>query len=153
MSLIADGRSALSAMLSNPTLFGKLKPADYSAIAVKLARKQVTAGGLTLQDQLALRQVLGDDVYEKTLDSLSAHQAKQLAKRIDKTAPDTVLKTGSTALSHIRDLLGGTSEPLASNHQVKSDSLLSDDSISLMETDSVVTKNRYFGRKSFRTGR
>ena len=153
MSLIADGRGALSAILDNPDLFTKLKSADFSALAVKLARKQVTAGGLNLQDQKALRHALGDDVYQKTLDSLSAHQAKLLAKRIDKTTPDAALKTGSAALNHIRDLLGTTPVSDQRTSRVKSDSLLDDDSITLMDTDSVVTKNRYFGRKSFRTGR
>lgn len=153
MSLIADGRTALTAILNNPDLFKKLKSSDFSAIAVKLARKQVTAGGLTLTDQQKLRAALGEDVYQKTLDSLSAYQAKQLAKRIDKTAPQNALKTGTAALTHIRDVLNVNEAPVVRSSQVKSDSLLDDDSIDLVDTDSVVTKNRYFGRKSFRTGR
>lgn len=153
MSLIADGRAALSTILNTPDLFPKLKASDFSALAVKLARKQVTAGGLTLRDHHALRTALGEDIYQKTLDSLSAHQAKQLAKRIDKSAPDIALKTGSSALSHIRDVLSTGDTRPSRPVRVQSDSLLDDDSLELMDTDAVTTKNRYFGRKSFRTGR
>jgi len=152
MSLIADGHSALSAILENPEQFSKLKPADYAHAAIRLAKKQVTAGGLKLADQRALRQTLGEDVYEKTLDSLTAFQIRQLARRIDKDIPQNALKTGSSALSHVRSkLLELPAEQ--SSITVSSDSLLEDEAISLMDTEPVVTRNRYFGRKSFRTGR
>lgn len=139
MSLIADGRAALTAMLQNPDLFTRLKPADFSSFAIKLAKKQIIAGGLTREDQLALREALGEDIYEKTLDSLTATQAKQLAKRIDKNATPAQVKTGAIALAHARAILANKPTD-ATETKPNAEA-------------APARKNKYVGRKSFRTGR
>ncbi len=137
MSLIADGRSALSAMLAQPDLFPRISAADYSAAALKLAKKQIIAGGLSRADQLALKTALGDDIYEKTLDALTAYQIKLLAKRLDPSATPEALASGSMALDHVRAVLSGQAVS----------------PVTPTDTSPPKPKNKYIGRKSFRTGR
>ena len=137
MSLIADGRSALNAMLAQPGLFPRISPADYSAAALKLAKKQIIAGGLGHADQLALKTALGEDIYEKTLDSLTAYQIKLLAKRLDPSATPEALASGAMALDHVRAVLSGQAVTPAAQ----------------TDTTAPKPKNKYIGRKSFRTGR
>ncbi len=137
MSLIGDGRNALSAMLAQPSLFPRLSAADYSAAALKLAKKQIIAGGLSRADQLALKTALGDDIYERTLDSLTAYQIKLLAKRLDPSATPEALASGAMALDHVRAVLSGQETPPPPQ----------------TNTPSPKSKNKYIGRKSFRTGR
>ena len=110
MALIPDGRAALSAILAHETQFPRVKDSDLSAAAIKLARKQIIAAGLTRDDLLQLKATLGDDMFEKTLDSLTPYHVKLLARRLDKygkpvcsgVAPPTVatgdFKNGATGV-------------------------------------------------------
>lgn len=143
MSLSNNGREALSAILSNESLFPRIKDADLSSLASKLARKQVTAAGLTRTDLLELKAALGEVVFEKTLDSLSPHHVKLLARRLDKNAPDIEVNTGSSALSYVRQILSGevteTPPPTVQPEPTP--------------TPAAPKKNKYLGRKAFRTGR
>lgn len=143
MSLSNNGREALSAILSNESLFPRIKDADLSSVASKLARKQVTAAGLTRADLLDLKEALGEVVFEKTLDGLSPHHVKLLARRLDKNAPDIEVNTGSSALSYVRQILSGeiTETPASA---VQSEP---------MPAPAEPKKNKYLGRKAFRTGR
>lgn len=145
MSLVPDGHAALTAILENPDLFNRVKPGDLSGAAVKLAKKQLTAAGQDIAVLRSLKTALGDDVFDKTLDALSPHHIKQLARRLDKNAPEIEINTGSSALSHVRKLLRGTLEPESTPIQ------------SAQETPGAEPdtpkKNKYLGRKAFRTGR
>ena len=141
MALPAPGRDALNAILSNDTLFPRVRDADLSAAAIKLARKQVTAAGLTRDDLLQLKTTLGDTVFEKTLDSLSPHHIKLLARRLDKTAPEIEVNTGSSALAYVRQILAG--EVTASDGPAPAEPA----------PEAAPKKNKYLGRKAFRTGR
>ena len=141
MALIPDGRSALSAILAHEDLFPRVKDADLAAAAVKLARKQIVAAGLTRDDLLKLKSTLGDDMFEKTLDGLSPYHIKLLARRLDKNAAEIEVNTGSSALAHVRKILAGD---VASNP--------TPDSVEATEPPSP-PKNKYLGRKAFRTGR
>ncbi|MEM9054176.1 MAG: hypothetical protein AAGB16_02520 [Pseudomonadota bacterium] len=141
MALIPDGRAALSAILAHEELFPRVKPADLSAAAIKLARKQIIAAGLTREDLITLKTTLGEDVFEKTLDSLTPHHVKLLARRLDKNAPEIEVNTGSSALSYIRQILGG--EISQSDPPPKAAD----------EAEIQPKKNKYLGRKAFRTGR
>ena len=141
MALIPDGRTALSAILTHEALFPRVKDSDLSAAAIKLARKQIIAAGLTRNDLLKLNQTLGEDMFEKTLDSLTPYHVKLLARRLDKAAAEIEVNTGSSALSHVRKVLAG--------HVVPSDS----DVQSSTPDQPSPTKNKYLGRKAFRTGR
>ncbi len=142
MSLIVDGKAALAAMLANPVQFVRIRPADWSLAAVKLARKQLVAAGQGINDIRAIREALGADVFNKTLDSLTATQSKQLAARIDPQRKQRDFANGAAALAHIHDLLDGkaTAAPVSeAPHTV--------------EPDTLPTANPYLGRRAFRTGR
>ena len=143
MSLTNNGREALSAILSNVGLFPRIKDADLSTVASKLARKQVTAAGLTRADLLELKSALGEIVFEKTLEGLSPHHIKLLARRLDKNAPEIEVNTGSSALSYVRQILNGevTETPAPSTEPEPAPAPVEP------------KKNKYLGRKAFRTGR
>ena len=143
MSLTNNGREALSAILSNEGLFPRIKDADLSTVASKLARKQVTAAGLTRADLLELKSALGEIVFEKTLEGLSPHHIKLLARRLDKNAPEIEVNTGSSALSYVRQILNGevTETPAPSTEPEPAPAPVEP------------KKNKYLGRKAFRTGR
>ena len=141
MALIPDGRSALSAILAHEALFPRVKDSDLAAAAIKLARKQIVAAGLTRDDLLKIKQTLGEDMFEKTLDSLTPYHVKLLARRLDKTAAEIEVNTGSSALSHVRKVLAGDVQAHVSEVQAST-------------TDQPSpAKNKYLGRKAFRTGR
>lgn len=141
MALTPDGRAALKAILAHEDLFPRVKEADLANAAIKLARKQLIAAGLTREDLLALKDTLGADMFEKSLDSLTAHHIKLLARRLDRNAPEIEVNTASSALSHVRKILDGAPEseraPTASDETA----------------DPAPKKNKYLGRKAFRTGR
>ena len=141
MALIPDGRAALSAILAHESLFPRVKDSDLSAAAIKLARKQIIAAGLSRDDLLALKDTLGADMFEKTLDSLTPYHVKLLARRLDKTAAEIEVNTGSSALSHVRKILAGDVTP-------------NDGAAAAEPADTPApAKNKYLGRKAFRTGR
>lgn len=141
MALIPDGRAALSAILAHETQFPRVKDSDLSAAAIKLARKQIIAAGLTRDDLLELKTTLGDDMFEKTLDSLTPYHVKLLARRLDKSAAEIEVNTGSSALSHVRKVLAGDVAPSDAPAPAADDA------------PAAAKKNKYLGRKAFRTGR
>lgn len=144
MALSGNGRAALLAILENDALFPRIKDSDFSSVAGKLARKQVTAAGLTREDLLALKTTLGEEIFERTLDGLSPYHIKLLARRLDNNAPEIEVNTGSSALSYVRQILA--------------DDISSSDAVEPPETpprsaETQPKKNKYLGRKAFRTGR
>lgn len=154
MSLIVDGRAAVAAMLAHPDRFGRVKPGDWASLAVKLARKQVAAAGQDADDLRAIRDALGDEIFDKTLDSLSATQAKQLVARIDPDCPADARRTGAGALAHVRTVLAEDVPTKRTRpHQddgadpTAAHSPGSDD-----DADAAPPRNAYFGRRAFRTG-
>ena len=140
MALSDTGHAALSAILANKTLFPRLKPGDLIAAAVKLARKQVIAAGLTRDDLLEIRTVLGPEVFDKTLESLTPHHVKLLARRLDPAAPEIEVNTGSSALAHVHLVLSDDAPSPAPEPAQP-------------PAPDAPKKNKYLGRKAFRTGR
>lgn len=147
MALIPDGRAALSAILAHETLFPRVKDSDLSAAAIKLARKQIIAAGLSRDDLLKLKDTLGADMFEKTLDSLTPYHVKLLARRLDKTAAEIEVNTGSSALSHVRKVLAGEATPSAEPVEAAAETA------DALNEPPAPAKNKYLGRKAFRTGR
>ena len=141
MALIPDGRAALSAILAHQDQFPRVKDADLAAAAIKLARKQMIAAGMTRGDLLTLKDTLGADMFEKTLDSLTPYHVKLLARRLDKSAAEIDVNTGSSALSHVRKVLAG---------EVSPSELIAETSATDERTPQ---KSKYLGRRAFRTGR
>ena len=142
MSLSAQGRgaAALRALLSAPERFDRIADKDLAAAASALAKKQLIASGQTIGDIRALKSAIGDDLFDITLKSLSAYHAKLLAKRLDKTAPEIAIASGSASLAHVRQLLKNEDAPA------------SPDAPETEPAKSDATKGSYFGRKAFRTG-
>ena len=141
MALTPDGRAALKAILAHEDLFPRVKDADLSAAAIKLARKQLIAAGLTRDDLLTLKATLGPDMFEKSLDSLTPHHVKLLARRLDRNAPEIEVNTGSSALAYVRQILAGETSDAPSEPTADA------------APDEAPKKNKYLGRKAFRTGR
>jgi len=139
--MTSDGHTALSAILAHDGLFPRVKDKDLIAAAIKLASKQVTAAGLTSDDLLALKTALGADVFEKTLESLSPYHIKLLARRLDKDAPEIEVNTASSALSYVRQILSDGTPPAATEPPAEA------------PPEAPAKKNKYLGRKAFRTGR
>ena len=143
MALTPDGRAALNAILAHADLFPRVRESDLSAAAIKLARKQLIAAGLTREDLLQLKDTLGADMFEKTLDSLTPYHIKLMARRLDKTAAEIEVNTGSSALSHVRKVLAGDVRPDVTPTEAPAPT----------EDPAPAKKNKYLGRKAFRTGR
>lgn len=141
MALTEPGRTALNAVLSNETLFPRVKDTDLAAAAIKLARKQVIAAGLTRGDLLKLKANIGAEIFAKTLEGLSPHHIKLLARRLDKSAPEIEVNTGSSALAYVRQILSGEATASAAEPAAPK------------PADTAAKKNKYLGRKAFRTGR
>ncbi|MEO1552854.1 MAG: hypothetical protein AAFR82_02890 [Pseudomonadota bacterium] len=146
MALTDSGRSALTALLTHEGLFPRVKDKDLAAAAVKLASKQVTAAGLGRDDLLAIKSAIGEAVFETTLESLSPYHIKLLARRLDKTAPEIEVNTGSSALAFVRKLLSADAAATSANTPPPAPA--AEDA-----ADAAPKKNKYLGRKAFRTGR
>ncbi|MEM9178944.1 MAG: hypothetical protein AAGA89_04500 [Pseudomonadota bacterium] len=142
MALTDSGRTALTALLTHEGLFPRVKDKDLAAAAVKLASKQVTAAGLGREDLLAIQSALGAEIFEKTLESLSPYHIKLLARRLDKSAPEIEVNTGSSALAFVRKILSDESAAKTAP-----------DPAPAKAVDNPPKKNKYLGRKAFRTGR
>lgn len=141
MALTDSGRSALTALLTHEGLFPRVKDKDLAAATIKLASKQVTAAGLGRDDLLAIKSALGADIFDKTLESLSPYHIKLLARRLDKTAPEIEVNTASSALGFVRNILDGSPAISAAEPPTET------------APPAPEKKNKYLGRKAFRTGR
>ena len=129
----------MTALLTHEDLFPRVKEKDVAAAAVKLASKQVIAAGLGRDDLLAIKSALGAEIFDQTLERLSPYHIKLLARRLDKTAPEIEVNTGSSALAFVRKVLSDET-PIAPTASEKA-------------ADTKPKKNKYLGRKAFRTGR
>ena len=151
-----DSANALGALLGQKDRFGKLGEKDFSAATEILVKRLMVSAGQTTEDMKALRETVGPDIFEKVLKSLTAHQARQLARRMDKTVPDIEVSTAGAACAWIRGLMtGNMPAPLESAESKPAEA--STEETSTEETtpeDDKPTppKNAYFGRKAFRTG-
>ena len=147
MSLLIDGKAAMAAMLRAPETFRNIKDGDWALSARQLAKKQLIAGRQTLSDIIAIRDALGDDIFDKTLDSLTAKQARQLAARLDSTRGQEDFRTGTAGTSHVRALLDGATTPRRAGPRKRAPASEPE------PAESGPSEKRYLGRKAFRTGR
>lgn len=141
------GTAALTALLDNRDRFGKLLDKDFAAATGLLVRKLMNAGGQTRDDMIALRDAVGTEIFETELKKLSAHQARLLARRLDKAVDDFEVSTAGAAAAHIRkvmldDTMITQTAPSVEANEPEDSPPASDDT----------PKGSYFGRKSFRTG-
>lgn len=146
MSLTGNSRgaNALSAILDMRGKFDRISDKDLDGVVIVLAKKQMIAAGQTLEDMKALQAVIGDELFEATLKTLSPYHTKLLAKRIDKEVDVLEISTGPSAAAHVRKLMKGEVDIAAPE----------EDEIEAASEDTPAEtpkKNAYFGRRSFRT--
>lgn len=142
MSLTLDGKHALEIMVGSPDVFARIRPEQWSAAALNLAKKQLIAGKQTREDYLRIRSALGPAMFDHTLDALKPMHLKQLAQRIDRGVDPEKIRTGAKALAHIREVL-------CEDWQAPETEL----ETAGAEAPATPKSNPYIGRKAFRTGR
>ena len=152
------GAEALKSLLS--MAFSALGEKEYAAAAGLLTKKLMISAGQTVEVMRALRDAVGKDIFEAQLKSLTAHQARLLARRLDKSVPDIEVSTAGAACAWIRDLMDGktpeaapvveapTEEPAAETPEETEAETPAEPEAPKKPASS----GSYFGRKSFRTG-
>ncbi len=142
-----DGAEALGSLLDQRGRFGKLGERDFAAATEILVKKLMISAGQTTVDMRALRDTVGEEIFEKVLKSLSHHHARLLARRLDKSVPDIEVSTAGAACAWIRTVMDGTAPAgtAASAEETSPEETTPEDG-------TPAPKNAYFGRKAFRTG-
>ena len=148
------GADALRALLG--TAFSALGEKDFAAAAGLLTRKLMNAAGQTVDDMRTLRDAVGPDIFEAQLKSLTAHQARLLARRLDKSVPDLEVSTAGAACAWIRGLMNGaTPAPVEAPAEAEVRSEAPAEPVAETtdpEPPKPASSGSYFGRRSFRTG-
>ncbi len=155
------GFHALKALVDSQADFRAVADKDWAAAAGLIVKKLLIAAGQTAESLIALRAAVGEDIFETQLKSLTHHQAKLLARRLDKSVPDFDVSSAGAAIAHVRTLLAPApvaEEQLPEPEPAESDPS-TDEPATVTETPADDTPpspptgpNAYFGRKSFRTG-
>ncbi|WP_321491264.1 hypothetical protein [uncultured Hyphomonas sp.] len=152
------GAEALTALLNQA--FSALGEKEYAAAAGLLTKKLMISAGQTVEVMRALRDAVGKDIFEAQLKSLTAHQARLLARRLDKSVPDIEVSTAGASCAWIRDLMDGkapaaTPEPAPTEDtaaEAPAETEAEADAPADPETPKPASSGSYFGRRSFRTG-
>ena len=168
----SPGLKAIEALVAARGDFSAIADKDWAAAAGLIVKKLLVSAGQTHASLTALRDAVGEDIFDGQLKTLSHHQAKQLARRLDKAAPDLEVSTARAAIAYIRTLLAPApaveeqaSEPETppetpsdpSTEETIAADPATDDTESAASDDETpplppAGPNPYFGRKSFRTG-
>jgi len=172
------GAAALLALLDGRSDFASVADKDWTAAAGLIVKRLLVSAGQTKESLTSLRTAVGEDLFEAQLKSLTHHQAKQLARRLDKAVPDLEVSTAGAAVAHVRTLLAApadeadtvdpateetesepeTTETAPESEQAEADTETKPDTPSAEPSsdetspDDPPPANAYFGRKSFRTG-
>lgn len=84
---------------------------DWAAAAGMIAKKLLLSAGQTPESLALVQAAIGEDAFNVQLKSLTHHQARQLARRLDKRVPDFEVSTASAAAAHVRKLLAAVELP------------------------------------------
>ncbi|MCA8892188.1 MAG: hypothetical protein KDA56_10305 [Hyphomonas sp.] len=152
------GAEALKSLLS--MAFSALGEKEYAAAAGLLTKKLMISAGQTVEVMRALRDAVGKDIFEAQLKSLTAHQARLLARRLDKRVPDIEVSTAGAACAWIRDLMDGKTPEAAPvvggpTEEPAAETPAETEAETPAEPEAPkkpASSGAYFGRKSFRTG-
>ncbi|ABI78038.1 hypothetical protein HNE_1299 [Hyphomonas neptunium ATCC 15444] len=114
--MIADGgvpgADALRALLGLQTqLEGAVTDKEWSAAAGMIVKKLLLSAGQTPDSLAIIKAAVGEEIFIAQLKSLTHHQARQLARRLDKRVPDFEVSTASAAVAHARKLLSAVTLP------------------------------------------
>lgn len=106
------GADALRALLGLQTqLEGAVTDKEWSAAAGMIVKKLLLSAGQTADSLALIKASVGDEIFAAQLKSLTHHQARQLARRLDKRVPDFEVSTASAAVAHTRKLLAAVKLP------------------------------------------
>ncbi|MFN7055853.1 hypothetical protein [Hyphomonas sp.] len=167
---------ALQALIDASSRFSSVSDKDWAAATGLIVKKLLTSAGQTLDSIRAIRETVGEDIFETQLKSLTPHQARLLARRLDKSVPDFEVSTAGAAIAHVRSLLSGRLQPGSFAKEPPAHEALTEKSLEGSATSEAAgttetstetseeTKtgesppppppasgNPYFGRRSFRT--
>ncbi len=166
----ASGFRAIQALVESQADFRAVADKDWAAAAGLIVKKLLNAAGQSSDSLIALRAAVGDEIFEAQLKSLSHHQARLLARRLDKSVPDLEVSTARGAAACIRTLLAPapaveekapepetvTAADPATEETVITDPATEETAAASTEDETPPSPpagpNPYFGRKSFRTG-
>ncbi|MGE6698884.1 hypothetical protein ACQKH5_14400 [Hyphomonas sp. NPDC076900] len=115
-----SGIQAVNALLRLQETLG-VSDKDWAAAAGMIAKKLLLSAGQTPESLAQVRAAIGDEAFNVQLKSLTHHQARQLARRLDKRVPDFEVSTASAAAAHVRKLLAAVklAEPEAEPEPVE----------------------------------
>lgn len=164
----SPGLKAIEALVAARGDFSAIADKDWAAVAGLIVKKLLVSAGQSHASLTALRDAVGEDIFDGQLKTLSHHQAKQLARRLDKAAPDLEVSTARAAIAYIRTLLAPVAIPEieAPEPEAAADPSTEETTATDPATDQAIdgttddetppsppaAPNPYFGRKSFRTG-
>jgi hypothetical protein len=154
MSLTGPGGlEALEALLAGRAGLAALTDKDWSAAAAVIVKRMMISKHQTRDKLIALRTAAGDDIFEPQLKSLTHHQAKLLARRLDAAVSDFDVSTAAAAIAHVRGLLADpprADEP-ATEAMPAGETVAEIEAAGTEAAETTPSANPYFGRKSFRT--
>jgi len=165
----SPGLNAVQALIEAQGAFPAIADKDWAAAASLIVKKLLTSAGQTAESLIALRKAVGASIFDTQLKTLSHHQAKQLARRLDKSVPDLEVSTARAAIAHILTLLVPAIPEPAEIDPVTDDIAAETVTGPVPERETAeaetatagdgdtppsppATPNPYFGRKSFRAG-
>lgn len=105
-----SGIQAINALLGLQETLG-VSDKDWAAAAGMIAKKLLLSAGQTPETLAQVRAAIGEEAFNVQLKSLTHHQARQLARRLDKRVPDFEVSTASAAAAHVRKLLAAVKLP------------------------------------------
>lgn len=107
------GADALRALLGMQAQLDAVTDKEWSAAAGMIVKKLLLSAGQTPDSLAVIKAAVGEDIFTAQLKSLTHHQARQLARRLDKRVPDFEVSTASAAIAHARKLLAAVKLPEA----------------------------------------
>jgi hypothetical protein len=115
--MIADGAvpgaDALRALLGLQDQLDAVTDKEWAAAAGMIVKKLLLSAGQTPDSLAVIKASVGEEIFSAQLKSLTHHQARQLARRLDKRVPDFEVSTASAAIAHVRTLLAAVKLPEA----------------------------------------
>lgn len=105
------GAEALRALLALQPQLDAVTDKEWSAAAGMIVKKLLLSAGQTVDSLAVIKAAVGEEIFTLQLKSLTHHQARQLARRLDKRVPDFEVSTASAAIAHVRDLLAALPQP------------------------------------------
>lgn len=108
-----SGAAALLALLEARGSFARVPEKDWAAAAGLIVKKLLISAGQTVETVSAIRAAVGEEIFETQLKSLTHHQARLLARRLDKSVPELEVSTAGASIAWVRQLLAGTAPEAA----------------------------------------